>query len=321
MSDNLPYIELLDGVNDARDVLSTCERRSLHRGAVLVEPGSRDQVLYLVTHGQLSVHVDSVEQDPIALVHPGGHVGEVSLIDGQPRSAWVVAAEASEVIEVPELVFWDLVTRWPQVAINALRSMARHVRGGNLEVTERRRQEEEYRRHASFDALTGLYNRRWLSEVLPRQVERARGSGEDLTVVMVDVDHFKKFNDTYGHAAGDHVLYSVGKQLQRSFRPTDMVARYGGEEFTIIMPRTRGEHGCVAAERVRSAVAADTLTLEDGTEVKVTVSMGVAALAAGQSAHELLEAADRGLYQAKGAGRNRVATWGGIEPVPLPGLF
>ncbi len=302
-------------------MLSTCVRRALEEGTALIEPGSLDRVLFVVLSGALAVHVDTPEQDAVASVGPGQHVGEVALIDGEPRSAWVVASTTTEVLAVPELVFWDLVTRWPQVAINALRFMARHVRGGNVEVSESRRLQAEYRRHASFDALTGLYNRRWLAEVLPRQVERARGSGEDLSVVMVDVDHFKRFNDNHGRAAGDYVLFAVGKRLQRSFRPTDLVARYGGEEFVVILPRTVGENGCIAADRVRRAVASELLTLEDGTEVQVTVSMGVAALAAGQSAHQLLKAADRGLYQAKGAGRNRVATWGGIEPAPPPGLF
>jgi len=321
MDHDLPHIELLDGAPDARHAVAGCVRRTLHRGAILVEPGSTDKVLFILLSGELTVHVDTVDHDPVAVVHPGEHVGEVALIDAQPRSAWVVASKASEVLAVPELVFWDVVTRWPQVAINALRCLARHVRGGNMEVTESRRLQAEYRRHASVDALTGLYNRRWLAEMLPRQVERARGSGEDLTVVMVDVDHFKRFNDTYGHAAGDYVLFAVGKQLQRSFRPTDLVARYGGEEFTVILPRTAGVHGCVAAERVLRAVADAGLVLDDGTEVRVTVSMGVASLAPGQTAHDLIQAADRGLYQAKGAGRNRVASWGGVEQVPLPGLF
>jgi diguanylate cyclase (GGDEF)-like protein len=317
----LAHIALLHEAPEAVDILSTCVRRTLAQGAVLIEPGSLDKVLFVVLSGGFDVHVDTLEQDAIASIGPGQHVGEVALIDGKPRGAWVVASESSEVLAVPELVFWDLVTRWPQVAINVLRSMAGQVRGGNMEVSESRRLQAEYRRHASFDALTGLYNRRWLADVLPRQVERSRGSGEALSVVMVDVDHFKRFNDTYGHAAGDYVLFAVGKRLQRSFRPTDLVARYGGEEFAVILPRTGGENGCIAAERVRRAVASELLVLEDGTEVRVTVSMGVAALAPGQSAHQLLQAADRGLYQAKGAGRNRVATWGGIEPVPLPGLF
>jgi len=314
-------IELLRGAPEAAAALSTCVRRTLGSGDVLIEPGSLDRVLFVLLSGSLLVHVDTLDQEPVAQVLPGQHVGEVALVDGQPRCAWVVAGERSEVLAVPELVFWELVTRWPQVAINVLRSMAGRVRGGNVEVSESRRIQAEYRRHASVDALTGLYNRRWLAEVLPRQVERARGSGEELAVVMVDVDHFKRFNDTYGHAAGDYVLFAVGRRLQRSFRPTDLVARYGGEEFTVVLPRTTGPHACIAAERVRSAVEQELLTLEDGLEVQVTVSMGVAALSPGQSAHQLLQAADRGLYQAKGAGRNRVASWGGFEPVPLPGLF
>jgi diguanylate cyclase (GGDEF)-like protein len=309
MGTDLRDIDLLCGASEVLDVLSTCARRTLGQGQVLIEPGSLDRALYVLLAGGLAVHVDTLDQDPVAWIRPGQHTGEVALIDGLPRSAWVVAATPSEVLVVPEELFWDIVGRCPRVAINLLRSMAVHMRSGNEEVTEGRRLQAEYRRHASVDALTGLYNRRWLDEVLPRQVERAHGDGEPLSAVMVDIDHFKSFNDTWGHAAGDYVLFAVGRRLQRSFRPTDLTARYGGEEFTVILPRTREPDAIRAAECVRRAVATEPLVLEDGTVVKVTVSMGVGSLLAGQTAHELLQAADRALYRAKRGGRNQVVAW------------
>jgi diguanylate cyclase (GGDEF)-like protein len=251
------------------------------------------------------VHLDSVEHEAVATVGAGEHCGDVALVDGLPRCAWVVAQEPTQVMEVPERLFWTLVTQWPEVAVNALKAMAGQVRGGNLEVSAGRRLQDEYRRHASFDPLTGLYNRRWLAELLPRHVARAHG-GEPLSAVMVDIDHFKRFNDTFGHAAGDYVLFAVGKRLQACFRPTDLVARYGGEEFTVILPGTRGDDALRAADRVRAAMARDPLCLECGTEVTVTASMGVAELRGGDTDAELLKAADRALYQAKETGRDRV---------------
>jgi len=301
--------------------VARCPHRQLAAGEVLITPGQGGDELYVVLSGQLAVYLDTIDNDPVAVVHPGEHCGEVAVVDGSTRSAWVVATESSRVVVVSEAVFWEVVTGWPQVAVNALRSMAARVRGGNDEVSESRRLQAEYRRHASFDALTGLYNRRWLDEMLPRQVQRALGSGRPLSVVMVDVDHFKRFNDTYGHAAGDYVLFAVGQTLRRCFRPTDLVARYGGEEFTIVLPDTRGRDAQVAADRVRRALREACLTLDCGTEVRVTASMGVAELSVGQGAGQLVEAADRALYQAKEAGRDRVCTWGGVVDAPLPGLL
>jgi len=317
----VPDILLFEGAPLAWERVRGCPRRRLQPGQVLIHPGTPAREFYVVLWGQLAVHVDTVDVDPVAFVEPGQHCGDLALVDGLDRSAWVVAAVVSEVLVVPEELFWQLVGQIPRVAVNALRAMAARVRGGNSEVTESRRLQAEYKRHASFDGLTGLYNRRWLDEVLPRQAQRARSAGQPLSAVMVDVDHFKRFNDTYGHAAGDYVLFAVGQRLRRSFRPTDLVARYGGEEFTVILPQTPGESAVLAADRVRRALAEEPMTLEDGTLVKVTASMGVAELVQGQTSDALLQAADRALYQAKGAGRNRVCSWGAVPTEPLPGLL
>jgi diguanylate cyclase (GGDEF)-like protein len=317
----VPDVLLFEGAPGAWERVRACPRRRLVPGQVLIAPGRPARELYLVLWGELAVHVDTVDQDSVATVGPGCHCGEVALVDGLDRSAWVVASVPTEVLVVPEPLFWDLVQRYPQVAINALRSMAAKVRGGNSEVSESRRLQAEYKRHASYDALTGLYNRRWLDDVLPRLVQRARTDRQPLAAVMVDVDHFKKFNDTHGHAAGDYVLFAVGQQLRRSFRPTDLVARYGGEEFTVVLPETTGEQAVLAADRVRRALADEPLLLEDGPRVRVTASMGVAQLSLGQDADAMLRAADRALYQAKEAGRNRVCSWGAVLTEPLPGLL
>jgi len=309
------------GVADAWAAALEGPRLAVPEGDVLITPGATDQVLYIVLRGQLAVTLDAVDGDPVAWVSPGDHCGEMAVFDGSARSAWVVANEPTVVVALDGETFWSLVERWPQVAVNALRAMAARMRGGNDEVNESRRLQAEYRRHASFDALTGLHNRRWLSETLPRQVERARRSGDALCAVMVDVDHFKRFNDTHGHAAGDYVLFAVAQTLRGRFRPTDLVARYGGEEFTVVLPTTRGRDAVLAADRVRRALADTPLTLESGDVVRVTASMGVAELAAHQTAEELLQAADRALYRAKGTGRNRVSTWGAVVDEPLPGVL
>ena len=168
-------------------------------------------------------------------------------------------------------------------------------------------QRREHQELALVDGLTGLYNRRWLDQFLLRQMSRARVSGESLSIAMIDIDHFKNFNDTYGHQVGDFVLVSIADCLRNSLRPTDLTARYGGEEFTVILPQTSGENAMIAAERVRESVSSLNLVTPGGLELPpLTISIGVSELTASESMEQLIEAADRALYTAKESGRNRV---------------
>lgn len=172
---------------------------------------------------------------------------------------------------------------------------------------ELRRANEALAVLARTDALTELPNRRALEDFLRRSVARSARDGSWLSVVALDIDHFKQLNDTYGHAAGDAVLSAVGKLLPTQCREGDMPARYGGEEFTLVLPGTDGPGALVVAERVRRAVEA-LETRFDGRRLKVTLSLGVAAAegAATQPHSALMARADAALYRAKHSGRNRV---------------
>jgi diguanylate cyclase (GGDEF)-like protein len=159
------------------------------------------------------------------------------------------------------------------------------------------------RRLANSDGLTGLYNHRYLQERLQHEVERARRYSRSLSLVMADIDHFKRYNDRWGHPRGDEVLMAVARVLRRVSRGSDIAARYGGEEFTLVLPETSLEAAAKVAERTRRTVAG--LRFEGA---RVTLSLGVSTLLSGDSKEALIENADRALYQAKRDGRNRVRT-------------
>nr|WP_242499785.1 GGDEF domain-containing protein [Methylibium sp. Pch-M] len=168
---------------------------------------------------------------------------------------------------------------------------------------------------SSRDALTGLANRRQFDLALERETDRVARSGEAALVLLLDIDHFKRVNDTYGHAAGDLVLQAVARTLQECVRPMDTVARYGGEEFAIVLPNCPPAFAQAAAERVRRAVEARTVPLPQGITLSVTLSAGGAFAPpwVRSSARLWTERADAQLYRAKAEGRNRTC----IEPTAV----
>jgi diguanylate cyclase (GGDEF)-like protein len=166
---------------------------------------------------------------------------------------------------------------------------------------------ESLRDQSIRDALTGLYNRRHLEQTLQNEFARCRASGRPLAVMMIDVDHFKAFNDQHGHAAGDAVLGVIGRLLGERFRARHIPCRYGGEEFTVILPETDVDAALALAESTRLAIAE--LSIEDDGRPlpQVTASIGVATIPGSvDGLDELIESADRALYVAKSRGRNQV---------------
>lgn len=211
--------------------------------------------------------------------------------------------------------FWGSTVLSPvEDADGALTSFTAVLR----DATRRRRREEELEAKAYTDALTGIANRRYFDEVAPREADRAARLHDPVSLVTVDVDHFKQVNDTHGHAAGDAVLVAVARAVRDAAREVDVVARVGGEEFAVLLPSTDVGGARAAAERIRLAVE-QLVVRVDGAVLRVTVSAGVAELAAEPPGHaegveQLLARADGALYEAKRRGRNRVVVAAAVGP-------
>jgi len=217
--------------------------------------------------------------------------------------------------------------------VERLSGAARRVAGGDLEVSiptlgsgelaqltlmfndmvrRLRESRQELERLSITDPLTGLANRRRLEGELEREVLRSDRMGHRFVALMLDVDHFKKFNDTYGHPAGDELLKRLASALQELVREVDLAARYGGEEFVVILAETPAAEGLRVAERIRARLAEEKFAPQSGAaSVGVTVSIGLAEFPAdGKTPETLIEAADQALYRAKSGGRNRVVATG-----------
>lgn len=176
--------------------------------------------------------------------------------------------------------------------------------------------QEQLRSQANHDPLTGLHNRRYLDGNLARELIRCGRERQPLSLVLIDIDHFKQINDTYGHLAGDQVLRRLAALLSSEVRGSDIACRYGGEEFLLMLPGLPQDVAQARAEEWRAAFAASPVRF-DGVPIAATLSAGIATSPLnGATAEELFQAADHALYQAKGQGRNRVQLAGPLERAP-----
>ena len=166
---------------------------------------------------------------------------------------------------------------------------------------------ETLRNQSVRDGLTGLFNRRYLEETLEREIARAQRMRTTVTVLMIDVDHFKRFNDQHGHQAGDSALRALGRALKGISRLSDVPCRYGGEEFTVVLTDTTLAEGCRWGERLLAAIHRLEIATADSELLRFTVSIGAAAYPGhGETVESLIERADAALYRAKDEGRDRL---------------
>ena len=288
----------------ALECCTPAERDAYLDHACAGQPELRQRVEALL-EGHVRVHLASLQSEPMAVLGPGESVGEMSVIDHQPASAFVVAAEPVRLLAMEEEILWSLVHSCHAAASNLLISLSTRLRNTDAAVCDNREQEQDFRRYGTVDALTGLHNRHWLEMVLERQIQRARMDGRPLCLIMIDIDHFKTFNDRYGHAYGDHVLYAVAHTLSDHLRPTEVIARYGGDEFVIVLPEAPLETARDIGERLHRAVMDAVPVTPSGSAIPhPTISIGLAALQEGQSGAALIAEADKALYRAKHNGRN-----------------
>jgi diguanylate cyclase (GGDEF)-like protein len=221
-------------------------------------------------------------------------VGEALLLAAPAVAAALVAVLGSEVID-----HFAIGNLWLLAALTGIASAAAASQLALLLSLLGARQQ------ASEDALTGLANRRMLDHQLTAELARARRDGKPLSAIVLDLDRFKRVNDSLGHAAGDDVLVHIAHILRAELRGADLAARYGGEEFCLLLPGISAEDAWWVAERIRQRVESNPTVLASGESVPITVSLGIATLTADDSAETLIERADRAMYRAKQNGRNR----------------
>ncbi|MEW6673042.1 MAG: diguanylate cyclase [Thermodesulfobacteriota bacterium] len=160
---------------------------------------------------------------------------------------------------------------------------------------------------AITDGLTKLYNSRYFYNQVDLEVDRSNRYHHTLSLLLLDIDHFKVYNDTYGHLEGDKVLVRIGEVIKACLRKMDTAYRYGGEEFTVILPETNGQEAIHVAERIRTSIEKEIFSPDPGKEIKITISIGVTEYITGERISALVERADKAMYISKENGRNRIS--------------
>ena len=326
-----------------RHLLRSCRLVQLLEGEALCEEGDEGHTMYVVLSGHLVVSKGGKQ---VAVGSPGDCFGEMALIESRERAATLRALDQTSVLEIPEAAFREHIAPEPACLMALLRvfsdrsrhdldalasdnlklqAYAAEVERANKALEEIRHELEEknrlLQRLSALDTLTGIANRRRFDDMLRQEWRRAARDSRPLSLVFCDIDHFKRFNDTYGHQVGDECLMRVAQAMDEALsRPGDLVARYGGEEFVALLVDTDGEGARMLAERMRARVESLQIEHRSSDSGWLTVSLGVATVAARPAVRpeDLVDLADRALYAAKQAGRNRVVTADSLPSAPSP---
>jgi len=319
---------------DLEAIVRACPERVLAPGQALCHEGEEGHAMFVILAGNVVV---SKAGKQVAVARPGDCLGEMALIEGRERVATLRAVDDTRVLEIPETVFREHLSGNPAVLMALLRvfsERARHDLDGlvsanlkllaqaeemdrkNRELTKTRLQLEhrnrDLERISALDTLTQIANRGRFDVALRQEWRRSARDRSPLSLAFCDIDYFKRFNDTYGHQAGDECLVRVAQAMDETLnRPADLVARYGGEEFIALLVDTDAEGARILAERMRARV--ESLRVEhraSSVAPHLTVSLGVATVVPRHAVRpeDLVDLADRALYAAKEGGRNRVAT-------------
>jgi len=299
---------------ELRSILGVLHPRDMREGETLFRQGDPGGELFIVESGSIGISVTLADGNSleIASFSSGDFLGEMSIFEKEPRSATCYAKNHCRLLSLKDREFFDLFGSNPAGAAKIMRRM--------LSVTRRRMEDaggflsdmvqwgEEARKRAITDPLTGLYNRRFLEEALEEYFMKARDNSGVLSLVMLDLDHFRTINERYSEKVGDTVILAAAEVFGKQLRPSDVAARYGGDEFTFLLPGTDAETARSLMEKIRRDVAELPLLEElDGPVRRVTTSQGIACFPDhASSPQSLREAADAALYRAKELGRNRV---------------
>ncbi|MGL4369929.1 MAG: diguanylate cyclase [Spirochaetota bacterium] len=287
------------------------------KGTTVFSEGDCGDEMFIVVSGKIGILVqpEGGEKIEIAEIRGGNFFGEMSVFDNSPRSATCIVKEDADLLALSGQAFFDSIEKNPETAIKIIYKMV-NIIAGRLEnsgafLSDIVQWGDKARRRAITDEYTGLYNRRFFDDSIKEYFLKAKESGSELSLVMLDLDHFGTLNREYGQKAGDEAILAASSVFKSTFRSQDIMVRFGGDEFIFIMQDTGSAAAYdVCCEVVNKLCTLELQNTEDKTVKQITASIGIASFP--EHAHtldELKELSDKAVYQAKEAGRNRAMTY------------
>jgi diguanylate cyclase (GGDEF)-like protein len=288
-----------------QEEVNKCDVILVNSGEIVIDIGSDNSNTYMVLDGVLSIHLEKLENPPIRQVNSGETVGELSLLGETKATAIVVACKPCHLLVIPRKLMWGLIRKSASVSQNLLFILTDWIILDNERFVDRTREVENLKNLSQLDGLTGLINRRELDKIINRIYTRSQMSGNSFSIIMIDVDHFKNYNDNNGHQGGDQALITLANVLKDTIRPGDIAGRYGGEEFTVVLPDSTAKDALHVAERLRKATESKAILSTKGTSLpSITVSIGIGESTDDSNIEDIIKLADNNLYKAKNSGRN-----------------
>lgn len=312
-----PFLQLL-GWMEQKQTTETITERTCQPGEIIIRENEPGDVFYVIRSGHAVVLKGDFQSPTIlGFRSTGDSIGEMALLENLPRSATVIALSTVSLWCLSRELFYQFLgENHPSFSLDLMNMLSSRIRKSDEERMRGYVREKEQvvvleslSKQATHDPLTGLFNRRYLDQILYGEIAHARQNGSLVGILMADVDHFKQVNDRYGHKAGDLMLQALGDLMKKCVRSADIVCRYGGEEFVIVMPGASVPTVSKCAEEIRSKFEA-LCVVSESHEIHATISLGAAIYPLhGSNVDEVFVHADRAMYRAKQDGRNRVVVY------------
>jgi len=284
-------------------LIEQCSEQLVAVQTVILQPEQQSSNLYLILEGEVEVR----DQTPYARLTAGQCFGETSVDDNATTSTCIVAITDCRLFIITSDLLWGMSNSSHGVAKNMLHILSHKASHDGDDANNKQEQLYRWENYALSDSLTGFNNKRWFDASVDRILNRTVQEKQPLSAILLDVDHFKKYNDQWGHQAGDQALRTLANITREYLRTSDLVIRYGGDKFIILLPHTNPEQAVLIGDRLCRAISKTACGQLNGSELPaITVSMGISGLTRNDTCNSFLGRADQSLYQAKQGDLNRV---------------
>ncbi len=287
--------------------LSKSRIKPLASGKPLLVPGQTNDTIFIILSGRLRIQSRESDIEPIAILGEGECVGEMSMLGDTPVSAYAIAATDCQLLAIDHAAMWKLINSSHAAAHNMLNILTSRIRNTTQIAAENLEKRQGFSGDSMVDELTGLYNQHWMHEKFDRHLNRSIMGKSPCCLMLLEMDHFKEFNDSYGQLGGDQALRDIAHTILSCLRPDDQAGRRDGEKFGVFLSNTSLPDACIAAERLKEAVSESFVVLPSGDALpSITVSIGITQARADDTLESLFVRADEALQVAKVYGGNCV---------------